>query len=91
MFSFFSNMRRGFLAPFFVPLYFNSNMLFDYKITLEHDNGFISLVTPASNEKKAIQQVLEAESAPIAALTDSECLGPTYRNFDQDCFEKLNF
>lgn len=40
----------------------------DFKITLRHDDGEISITTWADSKEQAIKQVLDAEGAPESAV-----------------------
>jgi hypothetical protein len=39
-----------------------------YSITLEHDDGIVTIITAASHILQAIIQVVEAENAPNSAV-----------------------
>lgn len=39
-----------------------------YKVTLEHNSGFVTVNTWASNWQQAVEQVLNSECAPWSAL-----------------------
>lgn len=40
----------------------------EFKITLRHDAGVISIITTASSQEQAVKQVCDYEFAPLSAV-----------------------
>ncbi len=44
----------------------------EFKITLRHDSGVISIITTASSQEQAVKQVCDYEFAPLSAVISVE-------------------